>query len=46
MDENFQDTALLAAVLNTAVDAIATIDDQGMFLHVNRALVKLFGFQL
>ncbi len=44
MDENLQDTALLAAVLNTAVDAIATIDDQGMVLHVNRALVELFGF--
>jgi two-component system, LuxR family, sensor kinase FixL len=39
-----EDTALLAAVLNTAIDAIVTIDEQGVILHANRALQKLFGY--
>ena len=39
-----QDTALLAAILNTAVDAIVTIDVRGVILHVNHAFQKLFGF--
>ena len=39
-----QDTALLAAILNTAVDAIVTIDVRGIILHVNHAFQKLFGF--
>ena len=38
------DTALLAAVLNTAVDAIITIDERGKILNANRALQKLFGY--
>ncbi len=44
IDEPSQDTALLAAILNTAVDAIVTIDERGVVLHVNRAFQKLFGF--
>ncbi len=44
MSDNVQDTALLAAILNTAVDAIVTIDNRGTVLHVNRAFGKLFGF--
>jgi two-component system, LuxR family, sensor kinase FixL len=44
MDGHVQDTALLAAILNTAVDAIVTIDERGTVLHVNRAFGKLFGF--
>jgi len=39
-----EDTALLAAILNTAVDAIVTINDRGIVLHVNHAFEKLFGF--
>jgi two-component system, LuxR family, sensor kinase FixL len=39
------DSAILAAVLNTAVDAIVTIDDVGSILHVNHALQKLFGYE-
>ena len=39
-----EDTALLAAILNTAVDAIVTIDERGIVLHVNHAFEKLFGF--
>ena len=38
------DTALLAAILNTAVDAIITIDERGKILSANRALQKLFGY--
>ena len=38
------DTALLAAILNTAVDAIITIDERGEILNANRALQKLFGY--
>jgi two-component system sensor kinase FixL len=38
------DTALLAAILNTAVDAIITIDERGKILNANRALQKLFGY--
>ena len=44
IDEPSQDTAVLAAILNTAVDAIVTIDERGVVLHVNRAFQKLFGF--
>ncbi len=38
------DTALLASVLNTAVDAIIMIDERGTILNANRALQKLFGY--
>ena len=38
------DAALLAAILNTAVDAIITIDERGNILNANRALQKLFGY--
>jgi two-component system sensor kinase FixL len=44
MEDHSQDTALLAAILNTAVDAIVTIDDRGVVLHVNRSFQRLFGF--
>jgi two-component system, LuxR family, sensor kinase FixL len=40
-----EDRALLAAILNTAVDAIVTIDDQGIVTHANYALQKMFGFR-
>jgi two-component system, LuxR family, sensor kinase FixL len=39
------DSSILAAVLNTAVDAIVTIDENGTVLHVNHALETLFGYQ-
>lgn len=39
-----EDTALLAAVLNTAVDAIVTIDERGVIRHANRSVQKLFGY--
>ncbi|MFN7289365.1 MAG: two-component system sensor histidine kinase NtrB [Pirellula sp.] len=39
------DTALLNAILNTAVDAIVTIDHRGVILHANRAIEKLFGYK-
>jgi two-component system sensor kinase FixL len=38
------DSAVLDAILNTAVDAIVTIDSQGTVLHSNRAIEKLFGY--
>jgi len=43
-DHLTQDAALLAAILNTAVDAIVTIDDRGTVLHVNRSFQRLFGY--
>lgn len=39
------DSALLDAILNTAVDAIVTIDDRGIIHHANRSVEKLFGFK-
>jgi PAS domain S-box-containing protein len=39
------DTALLNAILNTAVDAIVTINHRGTILHANRAIEKLFGYK-
>ena len=39
------DTALLNAILNTAVDAIVTINHRGVILHANRAIEKLFGYK-
>ena len=42
--DHLQDTAVLAAILRTAVDAIVTIDKRGTVLHVNQAFEKLFGF--
>ena len=42
--EQLQDTAVLAAILKTAVDAIVTIDQRGIVQHVNQAFEKLFGF--
>ena len=44
MGDQLQDTAILAAILNTAVDAIVTIDERGTVLLVNRAFENLFGF--
>jgi two-component system, LuxR family, sensor kinase FixL len=43
IQSNF-DSALLDAILNTAVDAIITIDERGTILHANRAVEKMFGF--
>ncbi|XZE34005.1 two-component system sensor histidine kinase NtrB [Pirellulaceae bacterium SH501] len=42
---NELDSALLDAVLNTAVDAIVTIDSRGKILHANRSVEKLFGYK-
>lgn len=42
---NELDSALLDAVLNTAVDAIVTIDNRGKILHANRSVEKLFGYK-
>lgn len=39
------DTALLNAILNTAVDAIVTINHRGVILHANRAIERLFGYK-
>ncbi|MBU6173611.1 MAG: PAS domain S-box protein [Planctomycetes bacterium] len=39
------DSALLDAVLNTAVDAIVTIDERGKILHANRSVEKIFGYK-
>jgi two-component system sensor kinase FixL len=39
------DTALLNAILNTAVDAIVTINHRGIIMHANRAIEKLFGYK-
>lgn len=44
IEEHSQDAAVLAAILNTAVDAIVTIDDRGVVLHVNRSFQRLFGY--
>ncbi len=40
-DEN---GSLLAAVLQTAIDAIVTIDSQGIIQNTNHAIEKLFGY--
>jgi two-component system, LuxR family, sensor kinase FixL len=42
--ENTIDSALLDAILNTAIDAIVTIDDRGIIQHANGAVRKLFGY--
>lgn len=39
-----QNEALLAAVLQTAIDAIITIDDRGVIQQANHAVEKLFGY--
>jgi two-component system, LuxR family, sensor kinase FixL len=39
------DTALLNAILNTAVDAIVTINHRGVILHANGAIETLFGYK-
>jgi two-component system sensor kinase FixL len=44
MDPTSEDTAVLAAILNTAVDAIVTIDERGTLLLVNQAFERLFGY--
>ncbi len=44
MEDSSEDSAVLAAILNTAVDAIVTIDSQGKILHANRAFEVLFGY--
>ena len=36
----------LAAVLEAALDAIVTLDEQGKVIHVNPAAEKLFGYSL
>ena len=42
--KGLQDSAILAAILDTAVDAIVTINSEGVVLHVNHAFQKMFGF--
>lgn len=42
--QGLQDSAILAAILDTAVDAIVTINSLGVVLHVNHAFQKMFGF--
>lgn len=39
-----EQAAILRAILNTAVDAIITIDEQGTMRHVNAATERLFGY--
>lgn len=39
-----EDTAILQAVLATAVDAIITIDVSGLIRHVNPAACRMFGY--
>ncbi len=43
LDPSF-DGAILKAILNTAVDAIITIDTRGIIHHVNPAVERLFGY--
>lgn len=38
------DSAMLDAVLNTAVDAIIMIDSRGTILHANRSVETMFGY--
>ncbi|MEX0338085.1 MAG: PAS domain S-box protein, partial [Arenibacterium sp.] len=42
--EPVQDTALLAALMEAAVDAIIIADDHGQILRVSPAAAKLFGY--
>ncbi|MDZ4852332.1 MAG: PAS domain S-box protein [Pirellulaceae bacterium] len=42
--EGDENSALLSAVLQTALDAIIVIDAQGVIQHANQALEKLFGY--
>ena len=37
-------TAVLQAVVNTAIDGIITIDDRGVIETVNPAAVHMFGY--
>lgn len=39
-----EQAAILRAILNTAVDAIITIDEHGTMRHVNAATEQLFGY--
>lgn len=39
-----EQAAILRAILNTAVDAIITIDERGTMRHVNAATERLFGY--
>ncbi len=41
---NEEPAAMLRALLNTAVDAIITIDQRGIVHHANPAVTKLFGY--
>ncbi len=43
-DENDENASLLAAVLQTAIDAIITIDELGIICHANAAVERLFGY--
>ncbi len=43
-DDSVIDAAVLEAILNTAVDAIITIDEWGIVLQANPAFRRLFGF--
>ena len=39
-----EDHAVLEAILNTAVDAIVTIDERGIMRRVNAAACRMFGY--
>jgi PAS domain S-box-containing protein len=42
--ESLEDLAIHRAILNTAVDAIITIDDHGIVRHANAAAARMFGY--
>ena len=46
LDDSDQNKALLIAVMKTAIDAIVTIDDQGVIQQANHAVEKLFGYSI
>jgi PAS domain S-box-containing protein len=43
-DEELNEAQALAGILDTAIDAIITIDETGRMTRVNRATTKLFGY--
>lgn len=45
MDDRTANTAVLSAILDTAVDAIVVADEQGKILRVNSATAQLFQYE-
>lgn len=41
-----EDLAILRAILNTATDAIVTVDEHGIIHHANDSTVRMFGYSL